>query len=278
MRTAAALAAVLLLGFGTQDPVLHKDKVVLRTGKGDIVLALYPQVAPRHVKHFLALVRRGFYKGTRFALIRPGFIIQHAGEVERNAGLTDEQRRLANERIPAEFGPLRHVRGALSMSRQPDDIDSAQTSFVILLGDAPQLDGKYTIFGRVEEGWQALDALAATPTGRDFVPREVVNLREAFVKGEEPGPPEDRRPPGALMAVGGGAIALGLAAFLLAGRALPRAAGPIGLSLVISGFFVGFVAAVPWVIAEESRWPALILFVSMLALFKLMNRFESPKS
>ncbi len=272
MMNPVALALLLLGASPSQDPVLHDARVVLQTSKGELILALYPQLAPRHVDHFLRLVRKGYYDGTRFRIVMRGFIIQHAGHADRLRPLTEEQARLSAERIPAEFGRRRHVRGTLSMARQPDDIDSATTVFTILLGDAPQMDGTYTIFGRVEKGWEILDALASVEVGPDNTPRHPLNVHRAFLVGDGP--------PAALVVLAGSAIVLGLAAFLLAGRFLPRAAGPVGLSFVIAGFFAGYVMAVPRILEakEERATLALVVFLSLLALFKLMNKYESPKA
>ena len=140
------------------------------------------------------------------------------------------------------------------------------------------MDGKYTIFGRVEKGLEVLDALASVEVGPNNVPKVPLALHRAFVGGEEAAAPHDFHPPRELLVLAGATIAAGLAAFLLGGRLLPRNAVPIGLSLVVSGFFIGFIAAAPRVIgATENRGVlALILFMSLLALFKLMNRYESP--
>jgi cyclophilin family peptidyl-prolyl cis-trans isomerase len=244
--------------------------VVLRTSKGDLTVVLYREVAPRHAAHFLKLVRAGFYEGTRFGIVYPGFVIQHAGPEERLRPLTEEQKVLAMQRQPAEFSALRHVRGVLSMARRPEDIDSATHSFCIMLGDAPHMDGKYTIFGRVVEGFEALDALGLVDVDANHVPKVPLNLHHAWVEGDNPV---------LAFAVAGTLVVLGLGAFLASGRRLPRNAGPIGLSAVIAGFFIGFVAATPRVVesGENRRILGLIVFVSMLALFRLMSRYESPK-
>jgi cyclophilin family peptidyl-prolyl cis-trans isomerase len=279
MRILAGLALLLSLSAAPQQPVLHDARVVLRTSKGDLLLALYPQVAPRHVFHFLRLVRSGYYDGTRFAFIRKGFVMQHAGDVERLHTFTPEQSALRDVKLPAEFSKLRHARGVLSMARRPDNFDSASSVFAIMLGDAPHMDGKYTIFGRVEKGFEVLDQLEAADVRPDGVPKLPVNLHRAFVEGEgEAATPTDFAPPKELLIVAGSAIVLGLAAFLLAGRFLPRTAGPIGLTVVIAGFFIGFVAATPRIIEAKENRPILALaaFLALLTLFKLMNRFESP--
>jgi cyclophilin family peptidyl-prolyl cis-trans isomerase len=268
------IVAAFLALLQAQDPgpALHPSRVVLRTSKGDIVLALYPGVAPRHVDHFLKLVRSGWYDGTRFAAVQPGYLVQHGGHVDRLRPFTKEQERLSGVRLRAEFSALRHVRGTLSMARMPDDVDSAATVFALLLSDHPRRDGNYTIFGRVEEGLDVLDALGSVPVRADDTPVTPLNLRRAFVAGEYPD---------AALIVAGVMIAAGLAAFLLAGRFLPRNAAPIGLSVVIAGFFIGFLTATPRVIeASDETRPvlALLVFVSLLALFKLMNKFESPRA
>jgi cyclophilin family peptidyl-prolyl cis-trans isomerase len=275
MMISVVLAALL----ATQDPVLHEARVVLRTSKGDLVVALYPQAAPRHVAHFLRLVRSGFYDGTRFGFVMKGFLVQHAGTTDRLRTLTAEQSRLASWRLNAEFGKLPHVRGVLSMSRQPDDLDSATTSFSILLGNAPHMDGNYTIFGRVEKGLDVLDAIEAVEVNSKNVPKLPVNLHRAFVVGEESVQPYDFAPPVALMVVAGVSMLLGLACFLLAGRVLPRYAGPVGLSIVIVGFFIGFVAAFPRIAESKDNREmlALVVFISLLALFRLMGKYESPR-
>ena len=163
------------------------------------------------------------------------------------------------------------------MARQANDLDSAQMIFTILLADAPHLDGNYTIFGRVEKGFDVLDALAAVEVGKDYLPKLPVNLFRARIAGEVPAVPHDFSPPTGLLVLGGASIVVGLAAFLLAGRVLPRAAGPIGLTIVFAGFFAGFVAAVPRATAAESNLVPLALFLSLLAMFKLMNKYETPK-
>lgn len=269
--------ALVFLLFAPQDPEVAPSRVVLKTSKGEIVLALFPQVAPRHVRHFLQLVRAGCYDGTRFTRIYRGFIIQHGGEGDRLRPFTEQQAKLAAQRIPAEFGRLRHARGTLSMARQENDLDSAQMTFTILLADAPHLDGKYTVFGKVEKGFEVLDALEGVEVGKDYLPKLPVNLFRATVAGEEPGVPHDFSPPTGLLVLGAASVVIGLAAFLLAGRVLPRAAGPIGLTIVFAGFFAGFVAAVPRATAAESNLVPLALFLSLLAMFKLMNKYETPK-
>jgi cyclophilin family peptidyl-prolyl cis-trans isomerase len=148
-----------------QEPRLSDDRVVMETISGDVVIALYPDVAPEHAKQILNLVRLGCYDHTHFDHVEPGFILQLADVSRREEpfALTEAQRG-AIRPVKAEFSQtLKHRRGVLSMARAAGQPDSATTSFSILLGDAPHLDGQYTIFGEVVYGMDVVDKLVQVP-------------------------------------------------------------------------------------------------------------------
>lgn len=278
MKAVLALAALLVLPAQSREPALSRERVVLRTDKGDLVVALYEEAAPRHAHHFLRLVRKGFYDGSRFIRVMPEYMVQNGGEYERLGNLTPEQAELAAKRLPGEFSKILHVRGVLSMCREEGDLNSARNTFVILLKPAPHLDSKYTAFGVIEKGGDdVLSAIAAGEIGPDNHLKTPVTVLKAFVVGEKNVPPEEPWELRWLLVVGSAAILLGVASYLLAGRLLPRVAGPLGLIAVFVGFFAGFLGAVPLTVGAGSGAAALVVFLSMLALFKLMNRFESPK-
>jgi cyclophilin family peptidyl-prolyl cis-trans isomerase len=119
-------------------PELSTERVVLSTDHGDLVLALYPRVAPSHSKQILQLVELGVYDTTHFYRIERGFVAQTSTAHDRLLPLNAEQAS-AIKKIPAEFSDLRHVPGIVSMARDDGDIDSAETSFSILVGTATQL-------------------------------------------------------------------------------------------------------------------------------------------
>ena len=150
-------------------PRWSDERVVVHTDAGDIVFALYPEVAPEHVKQFLRLVRLGCYDHTVFMRLEPGFVMQ-LGEVHqcRNTSYPLSESQLkAIHPIPAEFSQtLKHRRGVLSMAREDGKPDSATTSFSIILGDGKavsHLDGQYTIFGEVAYGMDVVDKLTLVP-------------------------------------------------------------------------------------------------------------------
>ena len=125
-----------------------------------MTLAFDAGQAPEHIRNFLRLAQAGVFDGTSFHRVVPGFVAQ-AGALNTRSPLTEKQQKLVHQLQP-EFSGTKHVRGILSMARG-DDPASATTSFFIVLGDAPSLDGKYTVFGRVVEGMDTLAKIEAAP-------------------------------------------------------------------------------------------------------------------
>ena len=139
------------------------ERIVLRTIGGDIVIALYPDIAPQTVRQMLTLVKDGVYDTTHFFRSEPqGYYLQLAdAATNRIIPLTAAQE-AAIHPLRAEWGPLRHVRGAVSLVRPAGQPDGALTSFLIIRKDASFYDkagDTYTIFGRVEQGMDVVDAL-----------------------------------------------------------------------------------------------------------------------
>jgi cyclophilin family peptidyl-prolyl cis-trans isomerase len=295
MRDFPASAVVLLvaaLPIRAEGPAprLGPERILLTTPAGDVVLALYPDAAPRHAEQVLRLVRLGVYDTTHFVRIEPGFVAQLSTALDRTTPLTDEQR-AAIHPIPAEFSSLHHRRGVLSMARADGEPDSAETSFSVLLGDAPHLDGKYTIFGEVVAGMDVFDEMLNVPrNGTAPVVRlqvsqaRVVDSPEAlaYLKLAEAHPvpvPAALVPQDATRSqeIAGG-IALmvlcGLACFFLARRLPGRVLLSLNLIVVLVGTFLLFMILVP--AAQTHAVLAVLLFLGVLGVLKLMSRFEGP--
>ena len=154
--------------------------VLLHTSLGDITLEMDPDLAPEHVRNFLKLVESGWYDHTAFHRIIPGFVIQGGVGSTR----TDHKPHPADKwvhKLKGEFSRTAlHIRGALSMARTSDP-DSADTSFFIVLAPAPHLDGKYTIFGKMVDGFDTLELIEKAPRhGEEPVQR--IELIEATIK------------------------------------------------------------------------------------------------
>lgn len=128
-----------------------RSKVRIGTAHGDIVFTLFPDDAPLHCAAFIKLAEAGFYDGLTFHRVEPGFVVQ--GGDPRGDGTGGP-----GYRLKAEFNPRPHLRGTVAMARSAQP-DSAGSQFYICLDDARFLDGQYTVFGQMTEGFDALDAI-----------------------------------------------------------------------------------------------------------------------
>jgi cyclophilin family peptidyl-prolyl cis-trans isomerase len=140
---------------------LGRHTAVLETTLGNITIAFDAQKAPEHVRNFLQLAQAGAYEGTSFHRVVPRFVVQAGAMNYRSAPLTEKQQQRVR-RLQPEFNDTKHVKGIVSMARG-DDPASATTSFFIVTADAPTLDGKYSVFGRVIDGLDVLDKIESAP-------------------------------------------------------------------------------------------------------------------
>ncbi len=149
---------------------------------GRIKISLDRQAAPITVENFEKLVREGFYNGLTFHRVIEGFMIQGGcplGTGTGGSGRTIKGEFSANG-VP---NPIEHRRGVISMARSMMP-NSASSQFFIVHQDSPHLDGSYAAFGRVEEGMEVVDAIAATPTGRGDRPLEPVVMERVYMEEE----------------------------------------------------------------------------------------------
>jgi len=132
-------------------------------GKGDIVIELYPELAPKTVENFLMLARKGFYDGTTFHRVLPGFMIQGGDPLSRDKNPANDGMGNAKHKIDDEISDAPHVRGVVSMANKGSP-NSASCQFFVVHADSRHLDGSYTAFGRVVDGIEVVDAIAAVET------------------------------------------------------------------------------------------------------------------
>ncbi|XP_074340000.1 peptidyl-prolyl cis-trans isomerase CYP23-like isoform X2 [Apium graveolens] len=177
---------VLTVASSSQQPQLGSARVVFQTNYGDIEFGFYPSVAPKTVEHIYKLVRLGGYNTNHFFRVDHGFVAQVADVANgRLAPMNEEQRGEAEKTVIGEFSDVKHVRGILSMGRYSDP-NSAQSSFSILLGDAPHLDGQYAIFGKLTKGDDTLKKLEQLPTRREGIfvmPTERITILSSYYYG-----------------------------------------------------------------------------------------------
>ncbi|MGB9770358.1 MAG: peptidylprolyl isomerase [Candidatus Kapaibacteriota bacterium] len=164
--------------FAKQDPAKNDYIYIisLKQGNknlGDIKIRLFPDVAPMHCRNFDSLVSIGFYNGLAFHRVVPGFMMQGGCPNSKNKpkdtwGMGDPSQR----KIPAEFSKLKHKRGTISAART-NDPNSATSQFFICFKDSPWLDGKYSIFGEVVEGFDVMDKVEKTALEKQPYSNEV---------------------------------------------------------------------------------------------------------
>jgi cyclophilin family peptidyl-prolyl cis-trans isomerase len=165
--------------FLNATPDEMRKTVTLKTTLGNIKIKMEPDWAPNHVRNFLKLTSTGWYNGTVFHRVIPGFVVQ-GGMAEGRAGGDAHPADRWVKPLKGEFrSDVKHARGIVSMART-DDPDSATTSFFLMLGAAPHLDGQYSAFGRVIEGMEVLDAFEKEPVDGE-TPKRRLELIEAVI-------------------------------------------------------------------------------------------------
>lgn len=163
---------------------MKQTTAVLETKFGEITLKFFPEVAPKHVKSFIDLASSGFYDGTTFHRVVPGFVIQGGDPHSKNEDRSKHGTGGPGYTLEAEFSNLPHKRGTLSMARAAHP-DSAGSQFFICVADVAFLDGQYTVFGEVTEGMDVVDEIVAQPRDSRDNPNERVEMKVKIVAPED---------------------------------------------------------------------------------------------
>ncbi len=161
--------------------------VTLQTDLGDITIKFYYDKAPKHVENFVDLAAAGFYDGTMFHRVIPGFMIQGGDPNTKKAedprhpygtggNVVDGKERT----IKAEFNDVSHKRGVVSMARS-NDPNSASSQFFIVVKDSTFLDGQYSAFGEVVSGMDVADKIVNSPRGPNDRPNSPIRIKKAVV-------------------------------------------------------------------------------------------------
>ncbi|SFK76185.1 peptidylprolyl isomerase [Methylocapsa palsarum] len=176
LASALVLFSALAVGTGSSAPAQDpKNTIYLDTKDGRIVIALRPDLAPKHVAQIEALTKRGFYDGIVFHRVIDGFMAQTGDPTGTGMGKSD----LPN--IPAEFSSEPFKRGTVGMARSQDP-DSANSQFFITFGDASFLNNKYTVVGQVVSGMDVVDKIkkgAKENNGSVTAPDKIIKMQIA---------------------------------------------------------------------------------------------------
>ncbi len=154
----------------------------IETEFGNIQLKFFPNLAPNHVNNFIELAKKGFYNRTTFHRIIPGFMIQGGDPNSKSTDRSKQGYGGPGYTLKAEFSDKPHKRGTLSMARVADDPDSAGSQFFICVADAPQLNGKYTVFGEVISGMEVVDRIVSQPRDKGDNPNERIEMTVKIIE------------------------------------------------------------------------------------------------
>jgi peptidyl-prolyl cis-trans isomerase B (cyclophilin B) len=158
-------------------------KAIIETKFGIITLKFFPDVAPGHVKNFIDLAKKGFFDGTTFHRVIPGFMIQGGDPNSKNPDKRMHGQGGPGYTIKAEFNDRPHTRGTLSMARAQSP-DSAGSQFFLCVKDASFLNKQYTVFGEVESGMEAVDKIVSQPRDPNDNPNERIEMKVKIVEGK----------------------------------------------------------------------------------------------
>ena len=160
----------------TSTDASGNEVAVIETTLGDIELELQNDMAPGHVKNFKDLAEKGFYDGTTFHRVIPGFMIQGGDPNTKSDDRSTHGMGGPGYTIKAEFSSTPHTRGVLSMARSQDP-DSAGSQFFVVVKDSSFLDNQYTVFGRVTKGMEVVDKIVSVSRDSKDNPDEKVEMK-----------------------------------------------------------------------------------------------------
>ena len=154
--------------------------VIIKTDFGSIKFSLLPDIAPETVRNFLELAKSGFYNGTLFHRVIPGFMIQGGDPNTKNPDKSTWGQGGPGYNLKAEFNSRSHLRGIVSMARSTDP-DSAGSQFFIVTSDSTFLDKQYTVFGEVVDGMEAADKIVNLPRDGNDCPDQQAKMLEVTI-------------------------------------------------------------------------------------------------
>jgi peptidyl-prolyl cis-trans isomerase B (cyclophilin B) len=157
-------------------------RAIIKTKFGDIEIKFYQDVAPKHVENFIKLAKSGFYNGTIFHRVIPGFMIQGGDPNTKDSLKKDTYGQGGpGHTVKAEFSDIPHKRGIVSMARAADP-DTAGSQFFIVVEDSRFLDRKYSVFGEVTKGIGVGDKIVNLARDERDNPRERVEMTVTIIE------------------------------------------------------------------------------------------------
>lgn len=167
--------------FSKEIKKMAETRAVIETKFGNIELKFFPEVAPNHVNNFIELAKKGFYDGTTFHRVIPGFMIQGGDPNTKNPDRLRHGMGGPGYTLKAEFNEKPHKRGTLSMARAAHP-DSAGSQFFICVADSFFLDRQYTVFGEVVSGMDVADRIVNQPRDSRDNPLERIEMKIKIIE------------------------------------------------------------------------------------------------
>lgn len=165
-----------------KDTTDKAPRAILKTKFGEMEIVLFPDLAPKHVESFVKLAKSGFFNGTIFHRVIPGFMIQGGDPLTKDPSNRSKYGTGGpGYTLPAEFSRVPHEKGILSAARTADP-NSAGSQFFIMVDKAPHLDGQYTIFGEVVKGVELADKIVNQPRDLRDNPLERIEMTIEIVE------------------------------------------------------------------------------------------------
>ena len=156
------------------------EQVTIKTDFGSIKFSLLPDLAPETVRSFSKLAKSGFYNGTLFHRVIPGFMIQGGDPNTKNSDKSVWGQGGPGYNLKAEFNSRSHLRGIVSMARSTDP-DSAGSQFFIVSSDSTFLDRQYTVFGQVTDGIDVVDKIVNLPRDDNDCPLQEAKMLQVTI-------------------------------------------------------------------------------------------------
>ena len=172
----AVLTAATLTAQTAPAPPPEATEAVVETAQGTFVIRLMPELAPKHVAHFIKTARAGGYDGTTFHRIVTRGIIQGGDPLSKDSKLTARYGTGGLGLLKAELSDRPFTRGTVGAARRPSSKDSGGSQFFVCVNDQPAWKGQYTVFGEVVAGMDVVDKLSGTPVDGDR-PRARVEMK-----------------------------------------------------------------------------------------------------
>jgi len=195
IRAVATASILLLLALGAAQSEVPSDpsqvEAVIQTNHGDIVLVFFPGEAPKHVELFLKTAAGGGYDGSLIHRIIRNGIIQGGDPISKKGSeaAKDPKAKIGTgglNLLPDEFNRHKNLAGALGAPSIPDQPNSSGVQFYICITDQPQLDGKFTIFGRVAQGMDVAAKISQLSADAEGMPSSPVKIEKVALRGRSP--------------------------------------------------------------------------------------------